>query len=168
MNCMVFPWIPYLEVIEEEEEVVNSINVIELDGTNFSTITSDPQSFTTIKIEDTETLEKAKHGNIGVGPVSVSLHNIDDNTTPFQTTNTAKVILIIEGNSTDQLGSFDIIEDVTANAGTGTVKQAVSGINMTSGAFYTSRILSFAASRFITITIPASTRSDGVFAFIIE
>jgi len=166
---MVFPWIAYLEVIEEEEEVVNSINIIELDGSNFSRPSSDPQSFLTLKIEDTETLEKAKLGGIGGAPATInSLHEINNNSTPFQTTNTAKVILIIEGNSSNQIGSFDIIEDVTADAGTGTVKQAVSGVSMTSGDFFTSNILSFAASRFITISLPASTQSDGVFAFIIE
>jgi len=151
----------------EEEEVVNSINVIEYDGTSFNTVTTTPQSFQSIRIEDTKTLKKAKHGGL-VPNISVSLHEINDNLTPFKTTNAAKVILIIEGNSTNPLSSFDIIEDIVADAGTGTVKQSVSGIDAADNEFYTSKILSFIANRFITIKIPLGTRSSGIFAFIIE
>ncbi|KKN76240.1 hypothetical protein LCGC14_0372660 [marine sediment metagenome] len=163
-----FPWTWFTpELVEEEDEVVNLINVIQYDGSIFKNISNTPQSFQSIKIEDTETLNKAKHGSI-LPNTSRSLHQIDNGSTAFQTTNAAKVILIIEGNSTDQLSAFDIIEDASADAGTGTVKQAVTGVNMVDNEFFTSKILSFAASKFITIKVPVSVRSSGVFAFIIE
>ena len=104
------------------------------------------------------------HSTISAGS-SASLE-LENNNTDYQTTNTAEVVVIVQGNATT-LTDFEIIEDSSADAGSGTQKEDFSAVSMSATEFITSKVLDIAASRYVTIKVNTGTVS-AVTAILVE
>ena len=138
----------FFPTILPEDDLTNSIWIDEYDGVVFNDTTNGPIGKRLVTVDSGQQAFKVNHGSITAGS-SASLE-LENTNADYQTSGTAKVILIILGSSTT-VTDFEIIEDSTANAGTGTQKEDFPSVSLGSNEFITSKELEFAASRYITI-----------------
>ncbi len=155
---MVGPWISFLPAVLEVDALTNFLAVDEFLGE------ATPQGQRAIKIEDTETVSLLSHGGISAGS-SVSLELINTRAN-FQTSGPAKVILIITAGVTT-ITDMEIREDASADAGTGPIKEDFPSTSIGNTTRITTKVLSFAASKFITIKLIAGSITS-VECFVIQ
>ncbi len=147
----------------EDDFELASILINEYEGLGFATVTN-PIGKRVVIIPEGQQAYKINFGSTTAG-TSDSLH-LENTNVNYQTTGTAKVILIIQGGS-PTVSDFEIIEDSSADAGTGTVKEDFPSIALSSTRYITTKELSFAASKFITIKVTTGT-STNITDFVIE
>jgi hypothetical protein len=132
-----------------EDDLSNFVYVQKYTGTGtFSSLTA-PLGVEAIKREDGQETFILVHGNINATSASLELENTN---VDYQTTGAAKVILIIQGSGTT-VTDFEIIEDATADAGTGTTLEDFPSVNLNASTYITSKVLDVAASKYITVKV---------------
>ena len=147
----------------EDDGDLASIPINEYNGDEFPNL-GNPIGRRVVIIDSGQQAYKINHGSITAGTsASIELENTN---VDYQTTGTAKVILIIRGSNTT-VTDFEIIEDATTGAGTGTTKEDFPSVSIGSAKHITSKELSFAASKFITVKCTTGLIS-GVSGFVIE
>lgn len=136
---MTGPWIGFFPVLLEDD-LANFLSVEKfIDSVAAVGIQS-------IKIEDGQKVFALEKDSI-VGPISKSLELINTGVA-YQTVKAAKVILVITEVVT-KITDFEVIEDASADAGTGTTKEDFPTTNIDNRV--TTQVLDFAASKFITV-----------------
>ena len=149
----------------EDLDLANFLTVNEYTGFGDFEAVATPAGQRAIKIEDGEVVFNiGSRTAINAGnSKSLELQNTN---VDFQTSGPAKVILIILGSATT-LTDFEIIEDSSADSGAGTQKEDFPSVSIGAAKYITSKTLSFAASKFITIKV--NTGNIGaVFGYVIE
>ena len=118
----------------------------------------------TLSIADTDTVIDLAY-DVQVTNTPMSLHKLSDNSN-YQVTagKTAKIILIYDPSSATNV--LQVIEDASADAGTGTVKHTTPTLNTTD--FATVVIDSIAASKFVTLKASTSDTGEVLSAIAIE
>lgn len=144
---------PSIIPLGEDDEDLASIQINEYDGVIFHNVGTEIGK-RVVTIDTGKQASKINHSTITAG-TSASLE-LENSNADYQTSGIAKVILIIEGNATT-LTDFEIIEDTTANLGTGIPKEDFSSVSLVGSRFITSKELEFAASKYITIKVNTGT-----------
>ena len=166
---MVFPWIWFQAIFPstttgEDDGDVASIHIDDFDGHLYKVKASGVARRVVI-IDNGQQAYKVKFPLSITGGTSKSALNAITNAA-YTTSGTAKVILIITGSNTT-VTDFEIIEDSSQDAGTGTVKEDFSNVALPAGTSITSKELSFASGKYITVKSNTGTITT-VAGYIIE
>lgn len=142
----------YLYTVEADD-LANTLIVPDFQGRSAFSSVADPIAYRMIDVTN-KTVQKLYHGTITAGNAA-SLESINDNA-DYQTTASATVIVVIQGNATT-LSDCEIYDDTSANAAAGTQKEDFTGISMLASRFVTSKVLSFASGKYITVKANTGT-----------
>ena len=143
-------------------DLANQLIVPMFNGVDLATALVAQIPYHAIKIETGEKVYQVRHSSISAASAA-SVELIND-TVDYQTTGTARAILIIISSGT--VTDFEVFEGDSANATT-TSLEDFGNVSMANGRYMTTKVLTLAASKYLTVK--ANTGNIlSVFGYIIE
>jgi len=163
---LVHPVVFFPSILFDGDELGNFVTLPKFTGVGlFGTNGTGAFGQESIKIEDGQKSYILGHASNITGGSSASLE-LENTNADYQTTASAKIIVIVAGSNTT-VTDFEIIEDSSADAGSGTQLEDFPSVSLGASTRITSKTLTVAASKYITIKSNTGTISD-VIAILVE
>ena len=157
------PWIGFLGFLVDM--LTEQVHVPDFQRGAFDRATFPQINYRTITVDTGKTSNKVYHGVRTAASGAVSVLNTNTRAAYGATSAEAKVVLIIQGHSAT-LTDFEIFQG-NADAGTDTLLEDFSSVSLSNLQFMTSKVLTLASCKHLTVRPNAGTISS-VTGYIIE
>ena len=146
--------------------MTDQVHVPDYHRASLDTVSFPQIAFRSVTVDTGKKAHKVYHGTRTAVSGAVSVLNANTGTSYGATSAEAKVVLVIRGSSTITLSDFEIFQG-NADAGTDTLLEDFSGVSLTSLKYITSKVLTLASGKHLTIR-PNAGNITSVVGYIIE